>query len=83
MWVVDNLCQEYPFLDYQHIPLELPENVDMRMVEVLSLDTLIIVPSVKTEQLWLQSIGRVIKPEDPIIIWINVKNRVARNHFKI
>jgi superfamily II DNA or RNA helicase len=44
-------------------------------------NVLIIVPSVKEYQLFEQSRGRVMRSDNPKVIWINPKNKVIRNHF--
>ena len=44
-------------------------------------NVLIITPSVKEYQLFEQSRGRVMRSNNPIVVWISPKNKVINNHF--
>lgn len=44
-------------------------------------DVLFILPSVREWQAFEQFRGRVMRNPNPIVIWLNVKNKTIRNHF--
>lgn len=44
-------------------------------------DVLFILPSVKEWQAFEQFRGRVMRNENPVVVWLNVKNKTIRNHF--
>lgn len=49
--------------------------------EGIKSNALFILPSVKEYQIFEQTRGRIMRGDNPIVIWISPKNKVINNHF--